>query len=64
MALPGSVALPYRWIDQSLIVAAQAGAGPPRRVRLEASVWAKFRETAPNGYVPAPGALREPGVSH
>ena len=53
----------YRWIDQGLIPAERAGEGAPLRVRLDAEVRAKFRETVPDGYVPAAQARRELGVS-
>ena len=58
-----SAASLYRWIDQGLIAAEQAGAGSPLQVRLDASVRAKFRETVPDGYVSAAEARRELGVS-
>lgn len=58
-----SVASLYRWIGQGLVPAGRAGPGGPLGVRLDASVRAKFRETAPDGYVPAAEALRELGVS-
>ena len=58
-----SVASLYRWISQGLIAAEQDGAGAPLRVRLDAGLRAKFRETVPDGYVPAAEALRELGVS-
>ena len=58
-----SVASLYRWIDQGLVAAERAGPGSPLRVRLDESVRAKFRETVPDGYVPAADALRELGVT-
>ena len=58
-----SVSSLYRWIDQGLIAAEQEGAGAPLRVRLDADVRARFRETVPDGYVPAAEAQRELGVS-
>ena len=58
-----SVASLYRWIDQGLVAADQEGAAAPLRVRLDAGVRAKFRETVPDGYVPAAEALRALGVS-
>ena len=58
-----SVASLYRWIDQGLIAAEQDGAGAPLLVRLDAGVRAKFRETVPDGYLPAAEAQRELGVS-
>ena len=58
-----SVSSLYRWIDQGLVAAEQEGAGAPLRVRLDADVRARFRETVPDGYVPAAEARRELGVS-
>lgn len=58
-----SAASLYRWIGQGLIAAEQAGAGAPLRVRLDATVRAKFRETVPDGYVSAAEARRKLGVS-
>ena len=64
MALSGSVALPYRWFDDGLIAAEQAGAGPPLGVRLDVSLWAKFRGRVPDGCVRAAEDLRELGEGH
>ena len=58
-----SAASLYRWIDQGLIAAEQAGSGSPLRVRLDASVRAKIRQTVPDGYLPAAEARRKLGVS-
>ena len=58
-----SVASLYRWIDQGLVPAERAGPGSPLKVRLDETVRARFRDTVPDGYVPAADALRELGVS-
>lgn len=58
-----SAASLYHWIDQGLIAAEQAGPRSPLRVRLDASVLAKFRQTVPDDYMPAAEARRELGVS-
>ena len=58
-----SVASLYHWIDQGLVAAEQERAGTLVRGRPDSGVWAKFRETAQDGYVRVAEALRELGVS-
>ena len=58
-----SVSSLYRWIDQGLVPAERAGPEGPLRVRLDETVRTRFRDTLPDGYVPAADARRELGVS-
>lgn len=58
-----SVASLYRWIEQGLVPAEQSGPAAALKVRLDATVRARFRDTVPDGYVPAADAQRELGVS-
>ena len=53
----------YRWIAQGLVPAERDGPDGPLRVRLDATVRERFRDTVPDGYVPAAEARRVLGIS-
>lgn len=63
LELGTSVSSLYRWIEQGLVPAERAGPQGQLRVRLDETVRARFRDTVPEGYVPAAAARRELGVS-